>query len=298
MFKDRVENLGIANDRIAEVKGICEVSDLVILCMGLDAGLEGEEGDQGNAYASGDKPNLNLPGMQQEIIDTAIASGKPVVLVLLSGSALAITKAEEEVNAILYAGYPGAQGGNAVAKLLFGEVSPEGKLPITFYKTSEELPEFTDYAMKDRTYRYMTREALFPFGYGLSYTDFALSNVTLSSDTLTENGITVEADLTNVGAYDGAETLQVYVKVDREGTPNAQLKGLKKVSLKKNETAHVSVTLKTEDFGLFDGAQKKLAEGTCTVYVGMGQPDSRSEALTGKKAQAFQVKVTESCVIE
>lgn len=170
LYKDKIENLAVANDRIAEVKGICEYSDIVICCMGLDAGLEGEEGDQGNQYASGDKPNLNLPGIQEEVLETVAACGKPVVLVLLSGSALAINWPAEHIPAILYGGYPGAQGGRAIAKLLFGEASPEGKLPITFYKSLEELPEFTDYAMKGRTYRYMEQEALFPFGYGLSYT--------------------------------------------------------------------------------------------------------------------------------
>lgn len=215
------------------MKGICEYSDIVICCMGLDAGLEGEEGDQGNQYASGDKPNLNLPGIQEEVLETVAACGKPVVLVLLSGSALAINWPAEHIPAILYGGYPGAQGGRAIAKLLFGEASPEGKLPITFYKSSEELPEFTDYAMKGRTYRYMEQEALFPFGYGLSYTDFEISNVKLSADVVTKEGIRVEADISNVGEYDSAQTLQVYVSTGLKDAPKVQLKGLKKAAVKK-----------------------------------------------------------------
>lgn len=295
LYKDRIENLGIANDRISEVKGICEYSDVVICCMGLDAGLEGEEGDQGNQYASGDKPSLNLPGIQQEVLDVAIASGKPVILVLLSGSALAITKAEEECAAIVYAGYPGAQGGKAVAQILFGEYCPEGKLPITFYKTTEELPEFTDYAMKDRTYRYMKNEALFPFGYGLSYSEFALENVTLSSEEITSAGITVEAELTNTGAYDAAQTVQVYVKVEQDNTPNAQLKGLSKVFLKKGETQHISITLPEEAFGLYDEEGKKvITAGACSIYVGTSQPDARSEKLTGHKTIKYQVSAKET----
>lgn len=298
LYKDRIENLGIANDRISEVKGICEYSDVVICCMGLDAGLEGEEGDQGNQYASGDKPSLNLPGIQQEVLDVAIASGKPVILVLLSGSALAITKAEEECAAVVYAGYPGAQGGKAVAQILFGEYCPEGKLPITFYKTTEELPEFTDYAMKDRTYRYMKNEALFPFGYGLSYSEFALENVTLSSEEITSAGITVEADITNTGAYDAAQTVQVYVKVEQDNTPNAQLKGLSKVFLKKGETQHISITLPEEAFGLFNEEGKKVVTaGACSVYVGMSQPDARSEKLTGHKTIKYQVNAKETYIL-
>lgn len=299
LYKDRVENLGVANDRLAEVMGICENSDVVILCMGLDAGLEGEEGDQGNAYASGDKPNLKLPGLQQEILDAAAASGKPVVLVLLAGSALAITEAEEKLPAILYAGYPGAMGGTAVAETLFGANCPEGKLPITFYRTTEELPEFTDYAMKGRTYRYMTGEALFPFGYGLSYTNTEIGNIALSSDEITDAGIEITAEITNTGAYDTAETLQVYVKAENTTGLKAQLKGLKKAAVKSGETVKVSLTLSMADFGLYnEEGRKVVSEGSFTVYVGTSQPDSRSAALLGKKPQSFTVTSKATVVVE
>jgi hypothetical protein len=155
LFKNKVSGLGQENDRIAEVRAVCDASDVVIAVMGLDSGLEGEEGDQGNEFASGDKPNLELPGLQNTVLQEIYASGKPVVLVLLSGSALAFPWAEEHIPAIVQAWYPGAQGGRAVAQMLFGEYAPEGKLPVTFYRTSEELPAFTDYNMKGRTYRYM-----------------------------------------------------------------------------------------------------------------------------------------------
>ena len=172
LCKPKVSGLGQENDRMSEVKGVCEMSDVIIACMGLDSSLEGEEGDEGNEFASGDKPNLNLPGLQQEVLEAIYASGKPVVLVLLSGSALAVSWADEHIPAIIQGWYPGAQGGRALASVLFGDYSPEGKLPVTFYRTTEELPDFTDYSMKGRTYRYMTQKALYPFGYGLSYTDF------------------------------------------------------------------------------------------------------------------------------
>ena len=298
LYKDKIENLAVANDRIAEVKGICEYSDIVICCMGLDAGLEGEEGDQGNQYASGDKPNLNLPGIQEEVLETVAACGKPVVLVLLSGSALAINWPAEHIPAILYGGYPGAQGGRAIAKLLFGEASPEGKLPITFYKSSEELPEFTDYAMKGRTYRYMEQEALFPFGYGLSYTDFEISNVKLSADVVTKEGIRVEADISNVGEYDSAQTLQVYVSTGLKDAPKVQLKGLKKVAVKKNETKHVEITLTDKAFALYnEDGEMVLTKGSCKVYVGSSQPDARSRKLTGNSPVEFEVKIPENRII-
>ena len=290
LCKEKVQGLGGVNDRIAEVKGICEASDVVICCLGLDAGLEGEEGDEGNEFASGDKPNLNLPGIQEEVLKTAYASGKPVVLVLLSGSALAVNWADEHIPAIIQGWYPGAQGGKAIAKVLFGEKNPEGKLPVTFYRSTQELPEFTDYAMKGRTYRYMEQEALYPFGYGLSYTSYTYSNVTLSESILTEKGIAVEADVTNTGKMAGRETVQVYVKVKQPGTPNAQLKGIQKVALEPGETKHVSIQLPLEAFGLYNEAGCKIVQqGAYEISIGGCQPEKRSEALTGSSVIRMEV---------
>ena len=292
LFKNKVSGLGQENDRIAEVRAVCDESDVVIAVMGLDSGLEGEEGDQGNEFASGDKPNLELPGLQNTVLQAIYESGKPVVLVLLSGSALAFPWAEEHIPAIVQAWYPGAQGGRAVAQMLFGEYAPEGKLPVTFYRTSEELPAFTDYNMKGRTYRYMENEALYPFGYGLSYTEFVLKNVSVSGDTIAKGEcITVTATVANEGAYDGAETVQVYVKAkDVAGAPWFQLKGLKKVYVAKGTEETVTITLKDEAFALYDEeARHVLNEGAYEVFVGMSQPDNRSIALTGKKPERFAV---------
>lgn len=291
LYKDRIENLATENDRMSEIKGICEYSDVVVCCLGLDAGLEGEEGDEGNQYASGDKQNLLLPGNQQKILEAVVESGKPTILVLLSGSALAINWADEHVDAILYGGYPGAQGGRAIAKILFGEACPEGKLPITFYRTTEELPEFTDYSMKGRTYRYMNQEALYPFGYGMSYSEFQIENITLSTDKITEEGVVIEADISNTGNYDAAQTIQVYVKAECEGTPNPQLKGLKKVYLHQGETVHVSIVLQEEAFALCnESGNKEIIAGNYSIYVGSCQPDSRSVSLLQSKPQCFTVK--------
>ena len=286
LYKDRVQGLGQPDDRLAEAKGVCAASDVVVCVLGLDSGLEGEEGDQGNQYASGDKPNLELPGRQQTLLDVAVASGKPVVLVLLSGSALAITAADEKVPGILYAGYPGAQGGRAIARILFGEVSPEGKLPVTFYRTSEELPEFTDYAMKGRTYRYMETEALYPFGYGLSYTGFSLTDVRAEGmDRAGEGGAKVRVTVTNTGACEGAETVQVYVRFTGagipEGAPKYQLKGLRKVRLAAGESKEVEITLPKESFGLYDENGELTYPEGAEILVGTHAPDARSEALTG-----------------
>ena len=292
---EKVQGLGTVNDRLSEVRGVCAESDVVIACMGLDATLEGEEGDTGNEFASGDKPNLNLPGLQQQILEEIVACGKPVILILLSGSALAVNWADEHVPAIIQGWYPGAQGGKAMADILFGNKNPEGKLPVTFYRSLEELPEFTDYSMKGRTYRYMKSEALYPFGYGLSYTTFAYSNVSTDTNELSENGITIKATVTNTGSMDGAETVQAYVKVNHENTPNAQLKGIRKVFLKAGESKEITIQLPQKAFALYDEeGVLQLTEGTSTIYIGGHAPDTRSTALTGNKVDEFEVTVKKS----
>lgn len=288
-----------SRDRSSEIKAICEASDVVIMCLGLDAGLEGEEGDAGNEFGSGDKPNLNLPGRQQEILETAYHSGKPVILVLLSGSALAVDWADEHIPAILQGWYPGAQGGKAIARILFGEKNPQGRLPVTFYRSSEELPDFTDYSMKNRTYRYMKTEALYPFGYGLSYTEFLYEKGTLLSETITMEGVKAEVQLTNSGKRAGYETVQVYVKADREGTPNAQLKAVKKVYLNPGESKKVSVELPVNAFALYDEeAVCRVQSGKYLIYIGGSQPDARSEKLTGKKIDALSVYAKEEMILK
>ncbi len=289
LFNSRVQNLGMENDRISEVKGVCRESDVVIAVMGLDAGLEGEEGDQGNAYASGDKPDLELPGLQAETLRTIYESGKTVILVLLSGSALAVTWADENIPAIISGGYPGAQGGKAIAEIIFGEKNPEGRLPVTFYRTSSELPEFTDYSMKDRTYRYMKNEALYPFGYGLSYTSFRFSSPKISADIIDGNTVTVSTEIENTGTMAGCETVQVYIGSPGPEAPKYQLKGIKKVRLEPGETARAEIVLGAESFGIYDEHGKKIIyKGEYRIYIGGTQPDCRSEFLTGMKVTEFK----------
>lgn len=283
LYKKKLQDLGMENDRISEVKAVCEKSDVIIACMGLDSGLEGEEGDQGNQYASGDKPDLNLPGLQEEVLKTICSFGKPVVLVLLCGSALAINWAQDNIPAILLGWYPGAQGGKAIAEVLFGEYAPEGKLPITFYRSTEELPEFTDYSMENRTYRYIKTKPLYPFGYGLSYVDFKIENVKPDTDIVGEKGIDISLDVTNTGGMKAADTIQVYIKAEKEGTPNAQLKAFTKVELEPSQKKTVRLHLGLEAFGLCDDEGKRWVQaGNYSIYVGDSQPDERSKELTGK----------------
>lgn len=297
--KNKISGLATDNDRLAEAKAVAANSDVVIACFGLDPSLEGEEGDEGNEFASGDKLNLNLPGIQEDILKVLYESGKPVVLILLSGSALAVTWADEHVPAIIQGWYPGALGGRAIARVLFGEVNPEGKLPVTFYRTTEELPDFKDYSMKERTYRYMKNEALYPFGYGLSYSDYNIKAVSVDSTELSpDKTINITTTISNDGKMAGAETVQVYVKVKRDNAPNYQLKGLKKVALEPGESKTVKIAIKPENFGLYtDDGVKELFNGDYELYVGTSQPDSRSVKLTGKKTECIKLSYTGADVV-
>lgn len=293
LYKDRTSGLAQANDRASEVRGVCRESDVVIAVMGLDASLEGEEGDTGNEYGSGDKPNLDLPGLQRDILKIAKESGKPVILVLLTGSAMAVTWEDENLDAIVQGWYPGAQGGAAIARILFGDANPEGKLPVTFYRTVEELPAFEDYSMKGRTYRYMKQKALYPFGFGLSYTDYVYENAMLVSDDIRgEKGVVLRADVRNTGAVDGTETVQIYVGLEREDAPNPQLKKIVKVTLKAGETRKIEAVLPKEAFMLCDKYGKRvLYPGTYHIYMGGSQPDARSRELTKKEVCHFQISL-------
>jgi len=283
LYKDRVEPLALKSDRISEAVSAAEKSDAVVLCLGLDATLEGEEGDAGNSYASGDKPNLDLPGEQQELMEAVVAVGRPVILVLLSGSALAVSWADEHVQAIVQAWYPGAMGGKAIASMLFGDYSPSGRLPVTFYKTSEELPDFRDYSMENRTYRYMKQEALYPFGYGLSYTKFKYS-VPVLSDTNIRAGLDIDVYtyVTNTGSTKSEEVVQLYLQDEEASTcvPKWQLAGIKKICLETGESAKVQFHVTARQMCIIDDEGCCILEpGEFRVYIGGSQPDSRSMKL-------------------
>lgn len=287
---DRVQSLAEANDRLSEVKTVCEQSDVIIACFGLNADLEGEEGDQSNQFSSGDKVGLKLPGLQADIIKAIYESGKPSILAMLSGSALDLREADENMDAVIQAWYPGALGGRAVAELLFGEYSPEGRLPVTFYRSDEDLPDFEDYSMKNRTYRYMSAKPLYPFGYGLGYTDFDIESVRCDTENITRDGVTVKATVKNIGNYDGATAIQAYVKVQRADAPNPQLKGIEKVALKKGEKTEITLRLGAEAFALWDeDGNFSVKKGGCELYIGEYQPDIRSFELTGKKPYVIKL---------
>lgn len=293
LYKDKVEFLAREKDRLEEAVITAGKADAVVLCLGLDASIEGEEGDAGNEYASGDKPDLRLPGLQQELLERVTAVGKPVILVLLAGSALDVSWAEKHVAAILHAWYPGARGGRAIAEALFGAISPCGKLPVTFYAGTEQLPEFTDYSMKNRTYRYFREKVLYPFGYGLSYTKVAYRNAAVSSpESGVLDGVTLTAELCNEGDYPIHESVQVYIRHEdaAEYEPGWQLKTVKVTALAPGETAQVALELPARAFGIIrEDGSCAVRPGGYSVSIGGGQPDARSRELTGETVAVLEL---------
>jgi beta-glucosidase len=279
----------------AEALAAAQRADVVIMCLGLSPELEGEEGDAAASSAGGDKPTLDLPGMQEELLKAVCATGKPVVLVLFSGSPVSINWAQENVTAILQAWYPGEEGGMAIADVLFGDYNPGGRLPVTFVKSLEQIPPFTDYSMKGRTYRYMEEEPLYPFGYGLSYTTFEYSNLKLSAETIDAGqSITVSVDVKNLGDRTGDEVVQLYLK-DLEASvdvPIHELKGFARVKLQPGENTTVTFTLTPRQMALIDNDGRCILEpGRFRVTVGGRQPDKRSEALAGTQVLVDEFEV-------
>lgn len=297
LFQDRVENLGLRQDRISEAVAVAKNSDVVILCLGLDETLEGEEGDTGNSYASGDKVDLLLPQVQRELLEAVVATGKPVILLNMTGSAMDLRYAHENCAAVVQTWYPGARGGRVIAKLLWGEISPSGKLPVTFYRDTEELPDFEDYSMKGRTYRYFEGEVLYPFGYGLTYGAADITKVTVNGKpagdetAIDGDDIAIEAVVANTGAAAIEEVVQVYVKAESaDATPNAKLCGFARVAVAPGETKTVAVPVDKDALTVINEAGEKVSGGSRYVFsVGFGQADARTEELSGKKAVVFTV---------
>ena len=287
LFKDRAENLAWENDRIAEAVTVAKHSDVVVLCVGLNETLEGEEGDTGNSYASGDKADLQLPAPQRKLMEAVFAVGKPVIVCLMAGSAIDLSQAQEKASAVLQLWYPGARGGKAVADILFGDCSPSGKLPVTFYRSLEGLPDFEDYSMKGRTYRYMEGEALYPFGYGLTYGDVRVESAALSGKDGESGDVTVHVSVKNAGNVATGDVIQIYVK-DRESpfaVPNHSLCAFVRVFLEAGERREMEIKVPARAFLVVnDEGEFVPGSGNCLLYVGTGQPDERTAALSGKRS--------------
>ncbi|HEV2764220.1 MAG TPA: glycoside hydrolase family 3 C-terminal domain-containing protein [Pyrinomonadaceae bacterium] len=275
-------------------------ADADVMVMGINPFVEGEEMKvDAEGFRGGDRTDISLPRPQEELIREVHALGKPVVLVLMGGSALAVNWADEHVGAILDAWYPGQEGGTALADVLFGDYNPAGRLPVTFYKSAEQLPPFEDYRMQGRTYRYFKGDPLYPFGHGLSYTHFEYDNLRLSANRVRAGeGLTVSADVRNAGARAGEEVVQLYVTDSAASVPVPvrSLAGFTRLHLKPGERRRVSFALTAGQLSLIDERGRRVVEpGEFTVSVGGKQPGFKGRAdarTTGVVTARFVVTGT------
>lgn len=285
LYKDKLQPLSRPGDGYAEALAVAAYSDAVVLCVGLDATLEGEQGDTGNAFEAGDKADLFLPESQRLLIEKVLEAGKPTIIVVASGSA--VNPQAAKADAVLQAWYPGQMGGRALAGILFGDVSPSGKLPVTFYESAEKLPPFEDYSMENRTYRYAKGNVLYPFGYGLTYSKVVCEK--LSYDAVSR---TAAVTVQNTGQLDTEEVVQLYMKDNRSNwaVPNHQLCGFARVKLKAGETADILIKIPISAFEVVDELGRRFVDSTnFTLFAGVSQPDALSCQLTGTECLRTEI---------
>jgi beta-glucosidase len=285
VWYDRLQGLskkGIP-DQLAEAQAVCEEADIVFLVLGLDEKIEGEEGDAG----IGDKTSLQFPEPQRYLTDTVYACGKPVIVINMTGSAMDMRIHEEKASAIIQAWYPGARAGKDIAEIIYGEISPSGKLPITFYNSDEDLPDFHDYSLKNRTYRYFEGTPLYPFGFGLTYGNCKATAITATGNT---SNAKLTVTVKNEGNFATEDVLQIYIKDEKSGCDvlNHRLCAFKRVSLAAGEEKQVEIDLAPRSFTTVDdNGERAIRSNTFTIYAGFSQPDARSAALTGNKAVSY-----------
>ncbi|MCB5954224.1 glycoside hydrolase family 3 C-terminal domain-containing protein [Enterococcus sp. CWB-B31] len=285
LFRDHAESgLSKPNERESEALIAAKYSDAAILCLGLDPTIEGEQGDSGNVYGAGDKDSLSLPPPQKRLLTRILEQGKPVVVILSSGSALSLDGLEEHplVKAVIQTWYPGSFGGKALADILFGHISPSGKLPVTFYQDSCELPDFKDYAMDNRTYQNTEARVNYPFGYGLNYGNSQITNVELTIS----DRIQLTMELENNSDWSIEEVLQIYVQI--HGSSYAprhwKLVDFKRIQLAGSANHTLVVELEKNCLQVVNEQGQRIFDGErVTFHIGFSQPDEHSQRLTGKK---------------
>jgi beta-glucosidase len=275
---------------------MAQSADVSIVCVGFTPQLEGEEGESLLTPLNGDRDSISLPASQANYIKELAIHGTKIVLVLTGGSPIALGEVEDMVDAILFVWYPGMEGGKAVADVLFGDISPAGKLPITFPRSLDQLPAFDDYNMTGRTYRYMTEDPLYPFGFGLSYSDFEYSELQLDRTTLAlGDSLEVSLTLTNCGDRDAAEVAQFYLSDLHASTvvPLHNLIGFERVMLKAGESRPLKFTVTPEMMSFYDDNGKLTIEaGQFRLEVGGCSPSKRGQELGAPKpvTSTFEVK--------
>ena len=267
---------------------IAKDADIAILVLGISPRLEGEEGQATESDLEGDRLEIGLPGSQKDLLKTIQGIGKPIVLILTGGSAISFNFAKEHIRSILFSWYPGEEGGKAIAEVIFGTYNPAGRLPVTFYKSVDQLPDVRDYNMVGRTYRYFKGEPLYPFGYGLSYTDFKYSSLKLSSGEINSGEkVKVSVDVENIGRMEGEEVVQLYISQSSKSfrVPIRELKGFKRINLNKNEKKTVSFEINQNHYSIVNMDGERIVQpGEIMIFVGGSQPgfiENASEVLKG-----------------
>ncbi|MGA7155360.1 MAG: glycoside hydrolase family 3 C-terminal domain-containing protein [Acidobacteriaceae bacterium] len=260
-------------------------ADVVIAVVGITSQLEGEEMPVSEpGFLGGDRTSIDMPAPEESLVEAVAHTGKPLVVVLMNGSALAVNWIQGHANSVLEAWYSGEEGGAAIAETLSGKNDPAGRLPVTFYKDVSQLPNFEDYSMENRTYRYFTGKPLYPFGYGLSYTTFRYSDLQLPSAPVAPNNtVNASVEVTNTGNVAGDEVVQLYLKFpDVAGAPHIALRGFQRIHLEPNETRQVHFELKNRDLSMVtETGQPIIASGEYTMSIGGGQPDTSAPSVSG-----------------
>jgi beta-glucosidase len=280
-----------------EAVAAAKIADAVIAVVGITSQLEGEEMPVSEpGFLGGDRTNIDLPQPEEELVEAVAATGKPLAVVLMNGSALSVNWIKDHANAILDAWYPGEEGGAAVAETLSGKNNPAGRLPVTFYTGVNQLPNFEDYGMANRTYRYFNDKPLYPFGYGLSYTTFKYSDMSVPVQTVAAGQpLGADVTVTNMGKVAGDEVVQVYLKFPAvKGAPLIALRGFQRIHLESGANQKVHFELKDRDLGMVtEDGNPIIAQGDYTISIGGGQPDTGASVVTGKFRIEGQIALPE-----
>jgi beta-glucosidase len=270
---------------LAQAVQAAKQSDVTIAFVGLSPSLEGEEMPvKLEGFSGGDRTAIDLPAVQEELLKALAATGKPLVVVLQNGSALAVNWAQQHADAILEAWYPGEEGGTAIAETLAGDNNPAGRLPLTFYSSLSQVPSFEDYSMKGRTYRYFSGKPLYGFGFGLSYSTFGYSNIKVSSSSVKAgDSVTVEGDVKNIGSIRGDEVVELYLTQPKSfETPIRILAGFTRVHLDAGQSAHVGLKVDPRSLGQVNSdGMRIIVPGKYTFSLGGAQPGEATSVQTG-----------------
>ena len=292
LYEYKLEDPGYAGDCLAEVKQQVDLADVVILAVGMDETIEGEEILNSEDF-TGDKKDLRLPETQRNLIRTVIERNKPVILVNMTGSAVDFEHGNY-ADAIIQAWYPGAMGGKAIADLIFGAYSPSGRLPVTFYSNANHLPAFEDYSMENRTYKFFKEQPLYPFGYGLSYTTFTYSDLNCRETMVPGESFSVSVTGKNTGRMASDEIVEIYLRDEDASVrvPVHKLVGCKRIFLQPDERKKVTFTIDARQFCIINEDGEHLYEaGFYTIYAGGSQPDPYSQKLTGQHVLSTRIRM-------